>query len=122
MRKNSVFIFSVIFVLHLTKCSTEVKENNNYSVNNLLHELEDDEEYKNYNIVEKVFGRKGILMNLLFHRRDLEYREALAAHYVKYHENKENTKAYYIDLVKTMVGKDYKKEDIIDILDKIKET
>ena len=61
-------------------------------------------------------------MNLLFHRRDLEYREALAAHYVKYHENKENTKADYIDLVKTMVGKDYKKEDIIDILDKIKET
>ena len=122
MRKNFVFIFSVIFVLHLTKCSTEVKENNNYSVNNLLHELEDDEEYKNYNIVEKVFGRKGILMNLFYHRRDLEYKEALAGHYVKYQENKENTKADYIDLVKTMVGKDYKKEDIIDILDKIKET
>ena len=121
MRKIFVFIFSVIFVLHLTNCSTEVKESNNYSVNNLLHELE-DEEYKNYNMVEKIFGRKGILMNLFYHRRDLEYKEALAGHYVKYQENKENTKADYIDLVKTMIGKGYKKEDIMDILDKIKET
>ena len=119
MRKILVFIFSVVFISHSTKCSTELKIKAEESVNKFLHELGEDEEYNNYNFFYKIFGRKGILMKLIYHGKDLEYREALAGHYVKYNENKEKTKIEYIELAKKMVDRKYKKEDINDVLDKI---
>ena len=120
MRKILVFIFSVVFISHSTKCSSEVKIKAEESINNkFLHELVEDEEYNNYNFFYKFFGRKGIIMKLIYHGKDLEYREALAGHYVKYNENKEKTKIEYIELAKKMVDRKYKKEDINDVLDKI---
>ncbi len=119
MRKILVFIFSVVFIPHSTKCFSEVTKKAEDSVNKFLQELEEDEEYNNYNCIEKIIGRRGILMNLIYHGRDLEYKEALAGHYVKYNENKEKTKIEYIDLVKKMVDRKYEIKDINDILDKI---
>ena len=120
MGKIFLFIFSVIFISHLTKCSAEVKKKkDDDSVNKFVHGIDEDEEYNNYNFFEKIFGRRGIIMYMMYHGRELEYREALAGHYVRYRQNKEKTQTRYVDLVKTMVENKYSKEDINDILDKI---
>ena len=85
----------------------------------IFDESNDDSEYNNYNFFEKIFGRKGVIMNLLYHGKDLEYKQELAKHFVENNANKEKTKIDLIDLVKKMVDRRYKMRDIENIVDKI---
>ena len=115
MRKAFVLIGTEIFLFHLVKCSTEVNKKEKQFMD-FVNSLKDNEEYNNYNFFWKIFGRRGIIMEALNHKRDLECKEEIIRSYVKYNANKERTNIELIQLIGKMIDKGYKLKQIEEFL------
>ena len=115
MRKAFVLIGTAIFLFHLVECSTEVNKKEKQFMD-FVNSLKDNEEYNNYNFFWKIFGRRGIIMEALNHKRDLEYKEEIIRSYVKYNANKERTNVELIQLIGKMIDKGYKLKQIEEFL------
>ena len=88
------------------------------------NQFEDDQNYYNqYGIIMRpiceIFGKKGLISHYLFHGKEMEYQEHMSRNYIDYVKVKNSIQNNKIGLVKEMVAKNYKPEDIKDILREI---
>ena len=83
-------------------------------------QFEDEDDYYNQYIIMRpiceIFGKKGLISHYLFHGKEMEYQELMSRNYINYVKETNSIKNNKIKLVNEMVAKNYKPEDIKDIL------
>ena len=113
--RTFVLIFATFF-LSQKKC-TKLSP---YSYKKQFEDEDDQNYYDQYSIITRpicdIFGRKGLISHYLFHGKEMEYQEQMSRNYIDYVKEENSIQNNKIGLVKEMVAKNYKPEDIKDIL------